>query len=202
MRLSKSAVFAVIVLSSLSGMAAQRTFVSGGGSDGSPCTRDMPCRSFAAAIAMTNPNGEVIALDSAGYGPFTIGQAVSVIAAPGAHAGISVISGDGVTVNANATDTVTLRGLYINAQGGPSGIRLTSAGTVHIEHCLVSGFAGSNIILTPVGSANVVISDTISRDAGSFGVYADSAQPLNISIGRCRMQRSYGGVLVDRATVC
>src|SRR5207245_10467764 len=47
---------------------AARTFVSTiNGSDMNPCTHDLPCRSFAAAIPQTTLEGEVIALDSGGY---------------------------------------------------------------------------------------------------------------------------------------
>src|SRR5207245_10723104 len=96
MRFGRPAVFAVIVLSSFSAWAAQRTFVSGSGNDANPCTRDMPCRSFGAAIAVTSTNGEVVALDSAGYGPVTVTQGVATVAPNGVHAGISVVSGAGV----------------------------------------------------------------------------------------------------------
>src|SRR5438477_12911031 len=87
------------LLCSGSAVAAQRSFVASNGNDSNACTRDLPCRSFAAAIAVTAPNGEVVALDSAGYGPFVVSQSVAVIGAPGAYAGVSVPSGDGVTVN-------------------------------------------------------------------------------------------------------
>jgi hypothetical protein len=45
---------------------AQRTFVAASGSDAFPCSLSQPCRSFAAAIANTDVNGEIVVLDSAG----------------------------------------------------------------------------------------------------------------------------------------
>jgi hypothetical protein len=36
----------------------------------------------------------MIVLDSAGYGPFAINKSISIIASPGAYAGISVFSGE------------------------------------------------------------------------------------------------------------
>src|SRR5215467_2941533 len=92
----------------------QRTFVSGLGSDSNPCSRTSPCRTFGAAIAQTNPSGEVIVLDSAGYGPVTIGKAISITAPSGIYAGVSVFSGDGITVNAGSSDVVVLRGLTVS----------------------------------------------------------------------------------------
>ena len=50
-------------------------------------------RQFNAAIAATTAGGEVVALDSAGYGPTTITGSIALIGAPGIHAGISVFSG-------------------------------------------------------------------------------------------------------------
>src|SRR5215471_13629595 len=83
-------------------IAQQRTFVSGGGNDLNACSRTAPCRTFGHAISQTSVGGEVIVLDSAGYGAFTITQAVSIIAPPGIYAGISVFSGDGIDINAGA----------------------------------------------------------------------------------------------------
>ena len=79
----------------------------------------MPCRDFATALAATNPNGEIIVLDSGGYGAVTIGQSVSIIAPPGVYAGISVFGGgDGVTIAAGPADKVTFRGLDDQRAGG------------------------------------------------------------------------------------
>jgi hypothetical protein len=82
--------------------AAQRTFVASYGSDANPCSLTAPCRGFAAAVAQTSTDGEVIVLDSAGYGTVTIAQSVSIIAPPGVYAGISVFSGDGITVGSTS----------------------------------------------------------------------------------------------------
>src|SRR5438477_9591417 len=102
---------------------AQRTFVSAAsGDDVNPCTRALPCRNFQAAIAQTTSGGEVVVLDSGGYGPVTISQAVSLVAPPGVYAGISVFSGAGITVNAGPSDVVTIRGLTLNGLGGNTGI--------------------------------------------------------------------------------
>src|SRR5438105_1908836 len=84
-----------------SGLAASsRTAVSVNGSDSNPCTVASPCRSFSAAIAQTASGGDVVALDSGGYGTFIVNQSVTLEAAPGVYAGITVPSGGtGVIVN-------------------------------------------------------------------------------------------------------
>ena len=100
-----------LVLSCLATTAAgiQRTFVASSGVDTNPCNLPAPCRTFGAAMAHTDPSGEVIVLDSAGYGAFTVAQTVSIIAPAGVYAGITVFSGTGITIAAGA-GVVTLRG--------------------------------------------------------------------------------------------
>ena len=58
---------------------AQRTFVASTGNDTNPCGLAQPCRGFARAVSQTSASGEVIVLDSAGYGPVTITKSVSLI---------------------------------------------------------------------------------------------------------------------------
>ena len=60
-----------------------RSAVSASGLDTNPCTVSSPCRSFTSALAQTAYQGEVIALDSAGYGSFIVSQDVIVSGAPG-----------------------------------------------------------------------------------------------------------------------
>ena len=119
-------------------MTAQRTFVASTGSDVDPCSIAAPCRGFARAITQTSAGGEVVVLDSAGYGSVTVTKSVSIIAPAGIYAGISVLSGDGVTVNAPGA-TVVLHGLSINGQGGDRGVSLLAAARLRVENCVVSG---------------------------------------------------------------
>ena len=160
--------------------AAQRTFVASNGSDLAACSLTAPCRSFGAAIAKTSSGGEIIVLDSAGYGAVTIDKSVSIIAPAGIYAGISVFSGsDGVTVNAPG-GTVVLRGLSINGQGGRWGVNLQSAARLRIESCVVSNMQQDGVRDVGSGSELIVL-DTIVRDNGDFGfnVIADASVLLD-----------------------
>jgi hypothetical protein len=95
-----AAVLAMLVaFAASSASAIPRTFVASSGKDTHACTRAQPCRGFAAALALTDAGGEIVVLDSAGYGPVTIDKSVSIVAPPGVYAGISVLSGDGITIN-------------------------------------------------------------------------------------------------------
>ena len=161
-------IFAFLLCSTA--QAQTRTFVSGTGSDGNPCSRVSPCRSFQHAHDVVLAGGEVIAIDSAGYGPITITKSVSIIG-DGGYAGINTSSGDGITI-ATAGITVKLRSLTFEGLSSATyGINVTSVGTLHVEDCVISGFAGSgiNVNLTADGSY-IFIKDTIVKSNGGNGI--------------------------------
>ena len=152
--------------------SAQRTFVASNGADSNACSIAAPCRSFAAAIAHANAGGEVIVLDSAGYGAVTITGPISIIAPAGVYAGISVFTGEnGVTINAGATDTVILRGLSINNQGGDDGVYVNMAGTVQIESCVINGMV-NGIWFVPSIATKLIVMDTTVRNSTASGLVA------------------------------
>ncbi len=156
---------------------AQRTFVASDGNDANPCSLTLPCRSLSVALAQTNPGGEIVVLDSAGYGPVTINKAVSLVAPPGTYAGVSVLSGDGIVVSAGASDEVVLRGLTVNAQGGNNGIVFNSGAALYIENCTVRGFNGpsnANIRFAPAGASRLSLKDSFIR-GGTAGVLVSNA---------------------------
>jgi hypothetical protein len=163
--------FLFIALCASASMAQQRTFVSGLGNDMNPCTRIAPCRTFGQALLGTSAGGEVIVLDSAGYGPVAITQAVSIIAPPGVYAGISVFSGDGIDISAGASDTIILRGLALNNQGSTgSGIVFNTGGKLHVENCVVSGFSTAQSAgLFFNGQGTLEVKDSLFR-ANFFGI--------------------------------
>ena len=139
---------------------AQRTFVASTGVDNSACSLAAPCRSFGAAIAQTNDRGEVIVLDSAGYGKVTIAKSVTITAPSGVYAGITVLTAeDGVTVNAPGA-VVVLRGLTINGVGGNSGIRFIQGAELRVERCDISSMMSAAIDAALDGGATVYISDS------------------------------------------
>ena len=150
------------------GAPAQRTFVKSNGVDSNPCTLAAPCRSFAAAMTNTLATGEVIVLDSAGYGPVSIAQSVSIIAPPGVYAGVSVSSGAGITVS-GASITVVLQGLSINGTGGANGILFTSGSELYVVNCSISNMTSTGIFAT-AGGGRLIVSDTTVRDNTLFGV--------------------------------
>jgi hypothetical protein len=123
-----------------------RSAVSVTGSDANPCTPALPCRTISYALTQTILGGDVIALTSGGYGPFTVNQAVTVDVAPGVYAGVTATTGNAITVNGSASDIVTLRGLTMNSFGAPTGILNATGAHLYIERCQLFGFSSFGVL--------------------------------------------------------
>src|SRR5215472_4077707 len=128
--IAAASVAALLTVAGQAHAQANRTFVSGSGSDANPCSLGAPCRSFAGALAQTNAGGEIVVLDSAGYGSVTITKSISINAPDGIEGGITVTTAtDGITISAGASDVVNLRGLTLTGGGvGKNGIKFTNLG--------------------------------------------------------------------------
>ena len=161
--------------------AAQRTFVASTGSDAAICSLAFPCRSFDVAIGQTLPGGEVIVVDSAGYGPASIAQSVSIIAPPGVYAGISVFSGVGLTVNAPGAK-VTLRGLTINSLGGTTGISFVAGLTLYLDSVDVTNFPTAGLAASVGTAGSVLMTHSSFRDNGTGAIFGATSGALTVSI--------------------
>src|SRR5438093_3897309 len=113
MRFAAMVVLLSVVFSTFGFAQNNRSAVSLTGSDTAACTVPDPCRTFTAALAKTNAGGEVIVLSSAGYGPFTVSQSVSIVSPAAMYAALAPTSGDAITVDADNA-IVVLRGLTLN----------------------------------------------------------------------------------------
>ncbi|CAG9933551.1 right-handed parallel beta-helix repeat-containing protein [Candidatus Nitrotoga arctica] len=160
--------------------ARQRSFVASYGNDANICDTFFPCRTFAKALTVTDPNGEVLALDSSGYGPVTLTQSVSLAAVPGAYAGIAVFPGtSGVTIGAGVS--VVLRGLTINGLGGDNGILLSGISDLSIENCVISNLSGAGqhgVLVNAAATVRMV--DTLVRD-NDIGIQLQGGATTDIS---------------------
>ena len=178
----------VLLIAADPAFSAQRTFVHSSplGSDANqflvpPCALATPCRTFNAAILVTDPKGEVVILDTAGYGPMTINKSIKIIGPSGVYGGISVLGGagppppptTGVVINAGDTDEITLRGLDISGVPGlvgpfPNiGIDVQNAAVVHIEKSSIGNFTQDDSACINVQSPNttrVFVVDSLLRE--------------------------------------
>ena len=183
-----------------------RTFVSIAGDDANDCTLKTPCRTFVGAVPKTEAGGEITAVDSGTYfGVVTINKALTIQAAPGVYAVLAAAAtlASPVTVSAGAGDVVVLRNLYVSqmpAKKGKvptKGIELKSALALHVESCIVTGFAEAGLFRA--GSVDIpeiflFVKDSIFRENGGAGV---NIQRVTASIDHCRVERNHDGVILQ-----
>src|SRR5215472_5259278 len=182
---------------------AMRTYVSGTGKDGAPCTLANPCRTLQTALGLTRPGGEIRSLDSADYGYVTINQAVTLLGAHGAT-GVLAANVSGVTINAGANDVVTLQGLEIDGGGsGVNGIQFNSGAALNVQDSVIRGFA-TGISFQPNAASSFSVSGTIlsnnttgilfQTSTASTGVLSD-AHLVNNASGAVVQGTSGAGVV-------
>jgi hypothetical protein len=181
--------FAFIVVALASSLFAQpaeavsrdRVFVASYGNDANPCTFLSPCKTFQQAVNVVAAGGEVTAIDSAGFGPITIIQAVTITSPAGVEAGVvPVAGGDAITINAGASDAVVLRGLTLNGSGvGYNGVVFNSGRSLTVTDSVVQNFVGSNaagtigngILIQPSsGTVDLAITNTTASNNVNFGI--------------------------------
>lgn len=127
----------------------RRTFVASYGASTNTafnCSIAKPCRAFSEAIGVTTSGGEVIVLDSAGYGPFSVAKSITISAPAGVYAGVTqTLATPAITAAAAAASVVRLRGLTVTGVGPGTGdgILFSSGGMLELEKLEVSGFATS-----------------------------------------------------------
>jgi len=159
-----------LFLSATTAMAGPRAFVASTGDDAntvSNCTLTAPCRSFQAGHDVVDAGGEVVALDTAGYGRLVITKSVTIMANPGVVASItSTGSFNGVGIVASGA-RVVLRGLNILYTGTDFtyGVLFFSGDTLSIENCLISGFRSAAVSTN--GPQRLTVVDTIMRSVGN-----------------------------------
>jgi nitrous oxidase accessory protein NosD len=180
-----------------------RSAVSRNGNDANPCTVLLPCRSFGVAINVTNPGGEIVALDSAGYGPFSIDRPITVEGAPGVDASITVNGGsDGIGIAAPDA-SVVIRNIKLIAFGGSIGIAVGQSKNVYILNCLIRGFHDIGILGGTFTTENIAIEHTRVFDTVGaiepYGIYlrGASGNPLHGLIHDCVVSGSRTGIFVE-----
>jgi hypothetical protein len=156
---------------------ATRTWVSGVGDDVNPCSRTAPCKTFPGAISKTAAEGEISVLDPGGFGAVTITKSISIQTDGGSGEGsILAASVNGIIINAPSTAVVHLSGLTLEgANTGFSGIRILSAGAVHIRNCQIRGFKGGG--------------------AQAFGIEVFTSVATKVYVNNCTLTKNIRGIL-------
>ena len=164
------------------------SYVASYGNDANACQLATPCRSFTAALAQTQLNGQIVALDVAGYGPVTINQPVTLTAARGIYAAITGSTGAAVTID--AVGSVVLRGLTLTGLGAAQGIAVVNSTDVTIDHCTIAGFAAEGIAIGSGATGNVVIRDTSIDHSGTSAIAINNAVSARVLVDRADIAAS------------
>ena len=209
MRKQILSILVCLLLGSAAMAQNNRSAVSRNGNDLNPCTIAAPCRSFATAMNVTNLGGEIVALDSGGYGTFTADRSVTVGGAPGVHAAITVSGvAPGIYVSAANNDVVVIRNLIITAVGANIGIDASRAKSLDILNCLIRGatYYGIyvNVSLQSLTVEHSKIFDIVGLNGGiyGYGIFVRANPPLTAHafIHDCLISGTNEGLWLDEYT--
>lgn len=192
MRLALLAI--VMTLFGAQGAVAQvRTWVASNGLDSNPCTRIAPCRNFAAAINAVAAGGEVVALDSAGYGAFTIDKDVQVIAPEGVHAAIAPTDPAASVLIVSPAQRVVLKNLVFVSHGSMYGIYNDySFARAHISDCTLLNYSYG---IFNENGGYLHITDSLIRGSETGAYFVGDPFPARFWIERTRFEEIGGTAL-------
>ena len=178
------ATFAIALVSAQDGRALARAFISINGNDANACSPTAPCRTLSGAMIKVFEGGEIVVMDSGLFGNVQIDKSVTIMGAPGVHAGVGADTkaGTAVSINAPLNSTVVLRNLYITTRDLNQlfyGIDFVAGGTLHIENCVVAGFKHYGLrvnesAICDAGCPRVSVEDSFVRGNG-IGIALRSA---------------------------
>ena len=187
--------------------ANTRTWISGTGVDQTGCGPiATSCRTLQYAHDQTSAGGEIDVKDSAGYGSVIVTKSISIVG-DGSIAGVlASAGGNAITINAGASDKISLRGLTVEGAGvGFNGIVLNSGGFLNIANCTITNFVGTNlngngILLLPAsGALTATITGTATSDNAWSGIYYYPSVTAKASIGVDRVAATSNsiGILIS-----
>ena len=202
LKIRLAAVAALLALSLIanSAEAQSRVFVAAQGSDSNPCTFASPCRTFQHAHDVVAAQGEIDVLDPAGYGQVTIAKSLSIQGH--GFAGISAV-GNGVTISAGTSDTISLRGLLLDGAAGTggNGVQFNSGASLNVQDCLIRSFKpgiagiGDGIFFAPNAASKLVVSNTVIADnqASAVDIHPSGSSAVDVVVDRVEMDNNRGG---------
>lgn len=187
-----------LFLSKSAAAQSTRTWVSGVGDDGNPCSRTAPCKTFAGAVPKTAAGGVVSVLDPGGYGSVTITKSIT-IDARGTNSSIVNSAVNGIVVNAAATDTVIIRGLAIqslagSASPGLSGVKFLAGKSLQVEDCQIIGQSVSAIDFQPASGTSSLFVKNLVASANGAGIVVGGAGNANVTITKSQVFDSVVGL--------
>ncbi len=152
--------FAALALPGALHAQLPKIFVASFGNDANDGSRGAPKRNFQAAHDAVAADGQIVVLDTAGYGALSITKSVTITVPPGVNGFVSVTgSADAITINAAG---VVLRGLIIEGGGqGPAGTGIYGLNVTNlvVDNCTVRNFRTG--VQSSTGGANLSLNDSL-----------------------------------------
>jgi Right handed beta helix region len=171
------ALLAAALACSLTTLPAQaqraRVFVASYGTDSGNtlCSFTQPCRTFQNAVSHVAVGGEVAAIDSAGFGPISITQSVTITSPNGVEAGVVTTAGTDAIDISGTSVTVVLRGLTLEGNGtANNGVNFSAGGELQIVGCKIRNFAAEGVNVQASGATSVLIKDSLISDNNDYGI--------------------------------
>ena len=183
-RLLSTALVAFGLFASNAYAQSPKIFIASTGADSNDGSSASPKRSLQAAHDAVAAGGEVVILDTAGYGAVTITKSVGVVVPPGVNGFVTVTTANtnGITINAGTSDVVALRGLIVEGtglDGYGNGIYATSVGTLLIDDTIVRNFNEGIYVFSTVTTHLVVQGGAVRNTQYGIDV-EDNASNLQI----------------------
>ena len=171
--------------------APTKVFVASYGNDANDGSRGSPKRNFQAAHSAVANGGQIVVLDTAGYGQLNITKSLAVTVPPGVNGFVSVTgTSNAIQISAAADAVVSLRGLIIEGGGSRTsatgtfgfGIYVLAVGRLTVEDCTIRNFLDALPFLPSNTGATLTVQNCRIRNcrygidvqavAGSGGVKA------------------------------
>ncbi len=166
-----------------------KIFVSATGNDASDGARGTPKRTFQSAHDAVAANGQIVVLDTAGYGALSITKSLTVTVPAGVTGFVTATGGNGVTVDASPSGVVALSGLTI--EGATAGILITSVGRMHVSDCLLRACTNG---IQDNSTGAVYIRDSAFHDNNN-GLFIQCLTGLApVSVEHCRFEGNTFGI--------
>jgi hypothetical protein len=178
-------------------------FVASYGNDADPCTFGSPCKTFQQAVNIVAAGGEVTAIDSAGFGPINITQAVTITSPAGVEAGIVLApGGTAVNINAGPNDAIVLRGLTLDGGSvlNSSGIQFFSGSSLIVEDCVVRNMLNNGLSFnsSTSGTETLAVSNSSFYGNTTAGIYitTSGSGTTTASINKTEFKNNFIGLFV------
>jgi hypothetical protein len=178
---------------------AVRMFVASYGNDANDGSRGSPKRNFQAAHDAVASDGQIVVLDTAGYGALNITKGLTVTVPPGVNGFITVSGGNnGITIAGPSNIGVILRGLIIEGGGqgaGGSGVFASKCVNLVLDDCQIRNFNYGVQQITPGNSTS--LNDCVLLGCfNGFYLFISSGGDVSANVNRCRFELN-GNVALD-----